>query len=281
MSTNLSIGLHRLIERAVRNALFRARQLGQPGDYDLVELSRQAHALVLAAKDLRTLATSIAHGVSDPRPDLGALAAGQFVSPSGIRRRYPEAIVRPLAQLNAGDPIDATALIDGLESLTAADMLGVNAQLDYSIESTFGPQTPGPIVREEIDRRRIEDIEPLSQILRDGWVRIDPEPAGDLIPSFVADSFRIIGEINHELSLRSFFRDYRCWTAAGGRSVTFEWIGGPTIDQFLGIVMPLIGEDGSPSHGVRGLQLDDYNAATTMLKWVDGDRRIGVKLERL
>lgn len=278
MCTTQSTALQLLLDRAFENAEFQLRQLSQVPKHDLVEIAKYSHALQMAAKDVRTLATAVAHGLGAPQTSLGAMAAAQSVTPSGLRRRYPTDILKPLAQLVEGGPVDVKSLIDSLDSLMPGDLLGIDEHLDYSIESAYGAQVPGTFLRELMPRQLAASLPRLSEILKDPKWKVSSELPP--LMSYRSDAtYRLLGEVLYHLSAAGTETPYRAWIDAGGRTPSIEWGGGPSIDQVLAMIIPLE-EHGEIQTGIRGLRVKRFSATVTFLESNRGTENVDLRLMR-
>ncbi|WP_125188116.1 hypothetical protein [Brevibacterium aurantiacum] len=278
MSTQRSSTIDKLLERAIANALARAKELEAVSPNDLIQAAKFSHALVEAAKDVRTLATAFAHGVEEPRPDLGALAAGQGVTASGLRRRYPDSIREPLADLDREESVDSIALLRSLVSLEAPDLLGIHGELDRSLETDFGSLSPSQLVGENISRLKLTELPRLSDLLNDQAWSISTETPSNTSKD-VESAYSLTGRLFHALAAGETYAAYRIWIGIGGGTVTIEWTGGPTIDQTLPLILPLA-KNGALVQGIVGLALKRFDATATDLRWKTDAHSINVRLFR-
>lgn len=279
MSTLPSTPLGRLLFRAVTNVHLKVESLRQVSTDDLVELASRGHAVAMAAKDLRTLATAIAHGIVEPRPDLGALAAVQAVTASGLRRRYPAQLLKPLTQLACDHDVNAAQLFDAFESLTASDLLGVSAKLDQAIETTFGRIPPSSLVKREISKNIVDDLPRLSELVNNPSWELASTENREPRNRRKALAFQLVGEalVNLSGSVRDV--NFRGWTGLGGTTSSIEWEAGPSIDQVLAVLLPMK-LDGILAHGIRGLKLERSDASMAHLIWTYDSSNVKLRLIR-
>lgn len=268
-----------LLQRAISNVRLKEAAMQELSADDLVNVVGRAHAVVTAAKDLRTIATAIAHGLTRPRPDLGSLAAVQSVSPSGLRRRYSVEILEPLGQLAREEEVNVPQLLGTFDSLAAGDLIGISECLDDAIESTYGRVSPTELVKEEVEGRKVDDLPRLSTLLKDASWEVDSHSNGIDVNNDKALTHQLIGQALVSLSDAVPTTAFRPWTGLGGTSASIEWVAGPSIDQALAILLPMK-FDGQFTHGIPSLWADRADANMAYLVWLVGETRVKLRLIR-
>lgn len=121
------------LKRAAKRPIQTGPRLTGDAANDLLMASAAASTtLSMAAADLRAMLNAYSQVVATERPNLGALAALQHISPSALRHRYVEAHVEAVREMDRPDPL-IDLIIEPFAGLREHHFEGLSESLDAQL----------------------------------------------------------------------------------------------------------------------------------------------------
>lgn len=122
--------LRRATERPIQTG---PRLSGNAENDFLLASAAASTTLAMAAADLRAMLNAYSQVIAEERPNLGALAALQHISPSALRHRYSEPHVEAVKEMDRPDPL-IDLILEPFAGLREQHLAGLSSKLDEQLQ---------------------------------------------------------------------------------------------------------------------------------------------------
>lgn len=172
------------LSRGAKRAIQTGPRLSGHADNDFLMASAAASTtLSMAAADLRTMLNAYSQVIAEERPNLGALAALQRISPSALRHRYSEPHVEAVREMDRPDPL-IDLILEPFAGLREHHLAGLSSTLDAQLQ-----------LRARMRKAAVDEAWSLNPDA--GSTRFDTDQVVMLLPNgepLTADEPRLIAE---------------------------------------------------------------------------------------
>ncbi len=134
------------LRRATERPIQTGPRLSGNAENDFLLASAAASTiLAMTAADLRAMLNAYSQVIAEERPNLGALAALQHISPSALRHRYSEPHVEAVKEMDRPDPL-IDLILEPFAGLREQHLAGLPASSMSSFNFALACEGP-PLMR--------------------------------------------------------------------------------------------------------------------------------------